>query len=121
MNHYINLHNYINENYCNLNYDIDYFIEKGTLKLLPKLDPMDLVIDISYPIKLLIQTIVNINFLITSIDPKKRRNILEKYKNLKEQIHFDRNLLDIGDRIYKFAKKKAEENKYKNIPDIKEK
>lgn len=116
MNHFEKLHNYINENYCNLPYDLNYYTERdaykeymqdlfeiknrGTVSMTPPIGLIDLFVPGLFQIKLLINSLFNIGWLIRSFNPKAKYDDLNNFENLEDQIHYDRELDEIVEQVY---------------------
>lgn len=145
--HYFNLHQYINENYCHLNYDLKYLVEKtslqqmakslwvipnrGTRKIIPAVGMLDILMPGLYNIKVFIQLLLTAFNSLKDISVKSRLSNLEDFKHLEDQIRNDRELDEIVEEINEdvrdfsmqytiwdfFGKKKA----FFEIPVIKQK
>ena len=113
MNHFEKLHKYINENYTNLPYDLNYYAERGTT-MRPK--PIDLIIGHGekWGIKMLH------NFLWRIMPKKAKAETLKKFKNLEDQIEHDRFVDKVIEKINKNVDDLAERSKYKNCSAITE-
>lgn len=114
--HYSNLHEYINENYCHLNYDLKYLVEKtnleriakslfvisdrGTRKVIPAVGMLDILMPGLYNIKCLIQLVWTLyQGIKDTVSVKSRLTNLEEFKNLEDQIKHDREIDEIVNEI----------------------
>lgn len=116
MNHFEKLHNYINENYINLPYDLNYYTERdqykeymqdlfeiknrGTVSIAPPVGLIDFLLPGLFQIKWIINTIWNIGWIVRSFNPKAKYDDLNNFENLEDQIHYDRELDEVVEQVY---------------------
>lgn len=105
MNHFEKLHNYINENYTNLPYDLNYYAERGSKVDMP-------IYSSSNSLEWLAKLIFNWSWHLMS--PKQRSETLSKFKNLEDQVNHDRFIDKVIESINKKLDKLLEKEKYRN-------